>query len=74
MKEENKQKIEGVREKIQESFKHQDDLYKELVKELQESEDSISNRSIEFLWDYVFNCDENTTESFLKYIKGEIFK
>ena len=68
----NKEKIvEEARKKIQYLHKEQDKIYNQLIKDL----NIINNyeESEDFLWDYVFNCTEDTDSAYLEMSRKRIF-
>jgi RNAse (barnase) inhibitor barstar len=68
----NKEKIvEEARKKIQSLHKEQDKIYTQLIKDL-----GITNNYEEgedFLWDYVFNCNEDSNPAYLEMSRKKIF-
>ena len=69
----NKEKlVEAARKEIQDLHKEQDKVYAQLLKDL--GIDDNFGEGDDFLWDYVFNCDENADPEYLKLSKEKIFK
>ena len=69
----NKEKlVERARKEIQDLHKEQDKVYAQLLKDL--GIDDNFGEGDDFLWDYVFNCDENADPEYLKLSKEKIFK
>ena len=69
----NKEKlVEQARRDIQDLHKEQDKVYAQLLKDL--GIDDNFGEGDDFLWDYVFNCDENTDPEYLKLSKEKIYK
>jgi RNAse (barnase) inhibitor barstar len=71
MKDEHKQLIEKTRAKVQKLMAEQDKLYSEMMRELGITDDPTA--SGDFLWDYVFNCTDNTEDSYLTMVRDNIF-
>jgi RNAse (barnase) inhibitor barstar len=71
MKDEHKQLIEKTRAKVQKLMAEQDKLYSEMMRELGITDDPTA--SGDFLWDYVFNCTDNTEDSYLTMVRQNIF-
>ena len=71
MKDEHKQLIEKTRAKVQKLMAEQDKLYSEMMRELGITDDPTA--SGDFLWDYVFNCTNNTEDSYLTMVRDNIF-
>lgn len=64
--------VERARKEIQDLHKEQDRIYAQLLKDL--GIDDNFGEGDDFLWDYVFNCDENTDPEYLKLSKEKIYK
>ena len=71
MKDEHKQLIEKTRAKVQKLMAEQDKLYSEMMRELGITDDPTA--SGDFLWDYVFNCTDNTEDSYLTMVRQNLF-
>jgi RNAse (barnase) inhibitor barstar len=71
MKEEHKQLIEQTRTKVQSLMVEQDKIYVDMLRELGITDDPTAGG--DFLWDYVFNCTDNTEDSYLTMVRDNIF-
>ena len=71
MKYEHKQLIEKTRAKVQKLMAEQDKLYADMICELGITDDPTAGG--DFLWDYVFNCSDNTEDSYLTMVRDNIF-
>lgn len=71
MKDEHKKLIEQTRSKVQSLAAEQDKLYADMLRELGITYDPTA--SGDFLWDYVFNCTDNTQDSYLTMVRDNIF-
>lgn len=71
MKEEQKQLIENARKKILNLAEEQNKVYSEMVSKLGVADDF--DRA-DFLWDYVFNCDDSSDKHYLEFIRKNVFK
>ena len=68
----NKEKlVEQARRDIQDLHKEQDKVYAQLLKDL--GIDDNFGEGDDFLWDYVFNCNENTDSEYLEMSRKKIF-
>lgn len=68
----NKEKlVEAARKKVRELTEEQDKVYAQLLKDL--GIDDNFGEGDDFLWDYVFNCNEDTDSNYLKLTKEKIF-
>ena len=68
----NKEKlVEQARRDIQDLQKEQDKVYVQLLKDL--GVDDNFGEGDDFLWDYVFNCNENTDPEYLEMSRKKIF-
>ena len=64
-----KKLIEKTRSKIQNLMAEQDKLYKDLYKELNIEDVEYG----EWLWDYVFNCTDDTHSPYLDMVRKKVF-
>jgi hypothetical protein len=71
MKDEHKKLIEKTRAKVQKLMAEQNKLYSEMMRELGITDDPTAGG--DFLWDYVFNCTDNTEDSYLTMVRDNIF-
>lgn len=68
----NKEKlVEAARKEIQDLHKEQDKIYAQLLKDL--GIDDNFGEGDDFLWDYVFNCNENSDPAYLEMSRKKIF-
>lgn len=69
----NKEKlVERARKEIQDLLKEQDKVYEQLLKDLGINDNF--GEGDDFLWDYVFNCNENSDPAYLEMSRKKIFK
>lgn len=73
MNDQDKQKIEDTRAKVQALGAKQQELYRELVEDLGIKDDLCSEPK-DYLWDYIFNCDKNTPKQYLAQVQKNIYK
>jgi RNAse (barnase) inhibitor barstar len=71
MKDEHKKLIEQTRTKVQSLMVEQDKVYADMLRELGITDDPTAGG--DFLWDYVFNCTDNTEDSYLTMVRDNIF-
>ena len=70
MTEKSKQTIEDTRAKIKAMQNDIDEIYKNMCAEVSsEIDDEIEP----WLFDYVFNCDESTVDSYFKMVQQKIY-
>lgn len=71
MNKKQRQLVETTRAKVQQLQRDQDTLYADMVRQLGITDDPTAGS--DFLWDYVFNCDDNTNHEYLQMVKENVF-
>ncbi len=66
-----KKLIEQTRAKVQSLAAEQDALYSNMIRELRITEDPLD--AGDWLWDYVFNCEDNDTTGYTQRVRENIF-